>query len=109
MTKKFFKTIAMALAAVTISLPLSTQALAASHHDASPASRQNTRVEMRRDEHKAPAPAHKVELPRNEHKNVPMHAPAPAPKEKEHHSDTGNFVTGAIVGAILGAVIANNT
>lgn len=29
-------------------------------------------------------------------------------REKESHSDTGNLVTGLIIGGILGAVIANN-
>ena len=33
MTNKFFKTVALALAAITLSLPLSTEALAASHND----------------------------------------------------------------------------
>ena len=33
MTNKFFKTLALALAAITLSLPLSTEALAASHND----------------------------------------------------------------------------
>ena len=29
--------------------------------------------------------------------------------EKESHSDTGNLVTGLIIGGVVGAVIANNT
>ena len=29
--------------------------------------------------------------------------------DKESHSDTGNLVTGLIIGGVVGAVIANNT
>ena len=103
------KAIATTLAAVVLSLPISTQALAANHHDASPA-RNTTRVEMRQDAHKAPAPKQKIEIRHDEHKNVPLHAPAHHKPEKHHSSSsTGNFITGAVVGAIIGAVIANNS
>lgn len=33
----------------------------------------------------------------------------PPPKQEKHHSATGNFVTGAIIGGILGAIIAKNS
>lgn len=34
---------------------------------------------------------------------------APRRVERESHSDTGNLVTGLIIGGVLGAVIANNS
>lgn len=93
MTKQFTKTIAMALAAITLSLPLSTQALASSHND----NHYNPghKVEWRHDQHKAKPQIHRY--------------PAHHEKQEEHHSATGNFVTGAIIGGILGAIIAKNT
>ena len=40
-----------------------------------------------------------------------MSEPSRGPRfeDREHHSDTGNLVTGLIIGGILGAVIANNS
>lgn len=39
---------------------------------------------------------------------VVYHKPAPHRHERESHSDTGNLVTGLIIGGVLGAIIANN-
>lgn len=39
---------------------------------------------------------------------VVYHRPAPVRHERESHSDTGNLVTGLIIGGVLGAIIANN-
>ena len=103
MKKQITKSIAMALAAITISLPFSSQALAAPHHEAHPAP--HHKMEQR---HIPKHEAHPVVHRDPEHKQ-PYHAPAPAPCEKKHHSGTGNFVTGAIVGGILGAILAKNT
>lgn len=95
MTKQFTKSIALALATITISLPFGSQALAASHNDS----------------HKNPP--QKVEWRHDRHKEVPMQhrhpVHRPEPKQEKHHSATGNFVTGAIVGGILGAILAKNT
>lgn len=139
MTNKLYKTIALALTAVTLSLPISTQALAASHNDGPKAP---TKVEQRQDikkpaatpkqevKHNSPAPKHEVKhnspAPKHEVKKpapAPKHEvkkPAPAPKHQakhtsskstkteESHSDTGNLITGGIIGLVLGAIIANN-
>lgn len=134
MMNKLFKSVAIALAAVTFSLPLSGTALAAAsngHRNAKPASSQRV---MQRTSQKAPT-MHKAPIrtssvrkaPAIGHKGPVVHRSAPRPVVHRgpavihrapahhdhgyyhHHSSTGNFVTGAIIGAILGAVIANNT
>ena len=101
MKKQITKSIAMALAAITLSLPFSTEALAASHQD------------------NHPNPPHKMEMRHNQYSNqyrnhrpaerVEHRAPAIPHKQEKQHSATGNFVTGAIIGGILGAIIAKNT
>lgn len=136
MTNKLLKSVAMALAAITFSLPFGTQALAASHHDASQ-SRPKQKVEQRHDQHRTQSQAHKQnqgqmhKAPAHQahpnmhrapahnshpvvhrapaHRNHPNYRPAHYPYERSHHSATGNFVTGAIIGAIIGAVVANNS
>jgi hypothetical protein len=59
--------------------------------------RQEQRPEMRRDN---PAP---------ERRREPERRPMVRRTDYESHSDTGNLVTGLIIGGILGAVIANNS
>jgi len=56
--------------------------------------RENRRIEEhRRDEHR------RDEHRRDEHRRH---------RDHESHSDTGNLVTGLIIGGVVGAVIANN-
>lgn len=139
MTNKFFKTVALALAALTLSLPLSTEALAASHNDGKAAHKVEYRHDNH-DSHRQPPKAHNNKhtvvvhknnshppIHRDKHREPPRkvvvhhrpehrpeyrparHEYRPAPPPKKHHSATGNFVTGAIVGAVIGAIVANNT
>ena len=132
MTNKFFKTVALALAAITLSLPLSTEALAASHNDGKAAHKVEYRHDNR-DSHRQPPKAHNNKhtvvvhknnphppIHRDKHREPPRkvvvhHRPEqrteyrPAPPPKKHHSAADNAVTGAIVGAVIGAIVANNT
>ena len=105
MRSQITKSIAMALAAISISLPFSTQALAASHQENHP--NPGHKVEWRHDQHRD----YQHDQYRQHHDQRMQHRyPAPPPQQEEkHHSRTGNFVTGAIIGGILGAIIAKNT
>ena len=63
--------------------------------------RQNNRPENRRDnDRNRPAP---------QRMSAPRRDAGPRYEDREHHSDTGNLVTGLIIGGVLGAIIANNT
>jgi hypothetical protein len=42
------------------------------------------------------------------HHRAPQHEPNHR-HEEESHSDTGNLVTGLIIGGVIGAVVANNS
>lgn len=88
MTKKLIKTIAMALAAVSISLPLSSSALAASHNHVNPPHK----TEWRNPHHKTVRVVHRHEVYKH-----------------DNHRSSDNFVAGAIIGAVVGAIIANNS
>lgn len=104
MTKQISKSIAMALAAITLSLPFSTQALAASHQSNHP--NPGHKVEWRHDQHRD----QHHEYRQHQAQQMQHRHPAPPPKQEEkHHSRTGNLVTGVIIGGILGAIIAKNT
>lgn len=102
------KTVAIALATMFLSLPFAEIASAAPKHEAPP-HRHEQRVEHNRPkvhhkEHAKHPTVHKA--PHHKHKVV-VHRPAPPPK---HHKkdNSGKVVGGIILGAILGAVIANN-
>ena len=99
------KTVAIALASMFLSLPFADIAAAAPRHE-SPPPRHEQRVEHHRPKvhHKEHA-KHKV----HHHKQkVVVHRPAP-PTPRHHKKDnSGKVVGGIILGAILGAVIANN-
>ncbi len=62
---------------------------------------QNKKPQMRKDDRRpAPAPVSHTSYRR----------PAPRDyRDHESHSDTGNLVTGLIIGGVLGAIIANNS
>jgi len=130
MMNKLFKSVALALAAITLSLPLSTQAFAAGRHDG-PAHNQIERRDNHRPQpiqaHRPNANQHRVIPARDTHKTPPrviVHRDAPryehvrpvrhegyrpAPPDRRHNSKTDKFVTGAIIGAVIGAIIANNS
>ena len=108
------KTVAIALATMFLSLPFADVAAAAPKHEGRPP-RQEQRVEPKHDRvhHREHARHDKKDRHHVEHKaprhkdKVVVHRPAPPPK---HHKkdNSGKVVGGIILGAILGAVIANN-
>jgi ABC-type Zn2+ transport system substrate-binding protein/surface adhesin len=73
------------------SLPIIAEA-SPYHHD-----REEQRIEHQREEHRIAE--HRRHDRREEHRRHNDH---------ESHSDTGNLVTGLIIGGVVGAVIANN-
>ena len=104
------KSIAIALATMFLSLPFANIAAAAPRHEGQPP-RHEQRVELKHDKvhrpqhhkkdnhhvmHKAPLHNYKV-----------VHRTAPPPKHHKKDNDS-KVVGGIILGAILGAVIANN-
>ena len=105
------KTIAIALAPVFFSLPFADIASAAPRHEGQP-SRHEQRVELKYDKVHHPQP-HKKDNHRVEHKaphhkdKVVVHRPAPPPKHHKKDNDS-KVVGGIILGAILGAIVANN-
>ena len=105
------KTIAIALATVFFSLPFADVASAAPRHEGQP-SRHEQRVELKHDKVHHPQP-HKKDNHRVEHKaphhkdKVVVHRPAPPPKNHKKDNDS-KVVGGIILGAILGAIVANN-
>ena len=129
MIKSLKKTCAAALAALVMSLPMASQALAAPVDMVGLP--QQAKVELksnngahRNEVHRSSSNNHRNEVHRtssNNHRNE-VHRPAhhpnvrphhnPPPRRDgyrdHHHSGTGNFITGAIIGAVIGAVIANN-
>lgn len=107
----FKKTIAIALATMFLSLPFANIAVAAPKHEGQPP-RHEQRVELKHDKVHRPEPhkkdKHHVEHRAPHHKDkVVVHRPAPPPKHHER-DNSGKVVGGIILGAILGAVIANN-
>ena len=105
------KTIAIALATVFFSLPFADIASAAPKHEAPP-SRHEQRVDMKHDKVHRPQPPkkdrHHVEHRAPHHKDkVVVHRPAPPPNHHKKDNDS-KVVGGIILGAILGAIVANN-
>ena len=105
------KTIAIALATMFLSLPFADIAAAAPKHEGQPP-RHEQRVEIKHDKvHHSQSPKkdkhHAVHKAPHHKDKVVVHRPAPPPK---HHKkdNSGKVVGGIILGAILGAVIANN-
>lgn len=101
------KTIALVLATFIFSLPLTSIAAAKDRHDAPPPPRQEERHD--RPERKDP-PKPPKEEPRHDRDDRRHDAPPP-PRDREDHDkdDNGNAVTGFIIGAAVGAIVAKNT
>ena len=72
--------------------------------EASPRHPQNRQEEIQR-EHNYEMIKHRKEAERRAY----YHRPIPQRYNTESHSDTGNLVTGLIIGGIIGAVVANNS
>lgn len=127
LNKMMKRTIALALAAVTFGLPLlSNDTLAASHDDKKPAHKVDRRMDQKAPQYhkvdskdhykhndKHNGPQHKIHKTSNNHKtekvivihdNQPKHHPVP---KHNNHSSNEKLATGLVIGAILGAVIAN--
>lgn len=132
MLKNSKKIMAIALAALFLSTPLMSTASAAAPDFAAP-----MQLELRSNHHSGPshskAPSHSVR-PSNGHKS-PSHSvrpaprpqpvyhhnrnnhvnhrqpPPPPPRRDKHHHSSGNdkLIGGLLVGAVIGAVIANNS
>ncbi|MBR5790118.1 MAG: hypothetical protein IKY40_00035 [Phascolarctobacterium sp.] len=105
------KTIAIALATVFFSLPFADIASAAPRHEGQPP-RHEQRVELKHDKVHHPQPRkkdnHRVEHKVPHHKDkVVVHRPAPPPHHHKKDNDS-KVVGGIILGAILGAIVANN-
>lgn len=79
--------------------------------EASPRYPQNRQEEIQR-QHNYQMIKHRREVERR-HQEDERHAyhrrPIPQRHDTESHSDTGNLVTGLIIGGIIGAVVANNS
>ncbi len=105
------KTIAIALATMFLSLPFADIAVAAPKHEGQPP-RHEQRVDFKHDKVHHPESSkkdkHHIEHKAPHHKDkVVVHRPAPPPKYHKRDNDS-KVVGGIILGAILGAVIANN-
>ena len=105
------KTIAIALATVFFSLPFADIASAAPRHEGQPP-RHEQRVELKHNKVHHPQPHkkdnHRVEQKAPHHKDkVVVYRPAPPPKHHKKDNDS-KVVGGIILGAILGAIVANN-
>ena len=119
MLKNSKKVLAIALAAMFLSTPLASTASAAAPDFASP-----MQLELRSNHHSSPshskAPSHSVrpaprpQPMRYDHGKRKGHRQPPPPpprREAHHHHSSGNdkLIGGLIAGAVIGAVIANNT
>lgn len=108
------KVLAIAIAALFLSTPLVSTASAAAPDFGSP-----QQIELRSSHHQGPSrgPSHSVH-----HARGPRHAshnrghhyghrrPAPPPSHhKHHHHHNDKLIGGLIAGAVIGAVIANNS
>lgn len=105
------KTIAIALATMFLSLPFADIAAAAPKHEGQPP-RHEQRVDFKHDKVHHPESSkkdkHHIEHKAPHHKDkVVVHRPAPPPNHHKRDNDS-KVVGGIILGAILGAVIANN-
>ena len=105
------KSIAIALATMFLSLPFADIAAADPRHEGQPP-RHEQRVELKHDKVHHPQP-HKKDNHRVEHKaphhkdKVVVHRPVPPPQHHKKDNDS-KVVGGIILGAILGAIVANN-
>ncbi len=90
--KMFQKTIAATLAAVFLTLPLANLAAADERHAPPPPPKHEDRYDRDKDKHHNPPPP-----------------PKPKEKEDKDKDDNGNAVTGFIIGAAVGAIVAKNT
>ena len=130
MLKNSKKVLAIAMASLFLSTPLASTASAATPDFSSP-----MQLELRSNHHNPPshgrapshsishskghkAPSHKVHhapKPRPVHHKSNRHVghrPPPPPRHSSHHhhhSNDDKLIGGLIAGAIIGAVIANNT
>lgn len=110
------KVLAIALAALFLSTPLVSTASAAASDFVSP-----KQIELRSNHHNPPgshrAPSHSVRhAPAPRHashdrgRHYGHHKPAPPPRHhKHHHHHNDKLIGGLIAGAVIGAVIANNS
>lgn len=111
------KSLAIALATIFFSMPLANVASAAPRHEGQPP-RQEQRDNRKHDSkihHRAErhdkhhkAPKHEIKHDKHHRDKVVVHRPAPPPPRHKHKDNSGKVVGGIILGAILGAVIANN-
>jgi len=78
--------------------------------EASPQHPENRQEEMNR-QHKNEMIQHrKDEQRRHQQEERHAHYRGPGPeRHEESHSDTGNLVTGLIIGGVIGAIVANNS
>lgn len=104
------KTIALILATFIFSLPLSSIAAAKAKNDAPPPPPRQEERHDRRPERKDP-PKPPKEEPRHNRDDRRHDAPPPPPRDHDEHDkdDNGNAVTGFIIGAAVGAIVAKNT
>ncbi len=103
------KTIALVLATFIFSLPLTSIAAAKAKNDApAPPPRQEERHDRRPEKKDPPKPP--KEEPRRDRDDRRHDAPPP-PHDRDDHDkdDNGNAVTGFIIGAAVGAIVAKNT
>ena len=79
--------------------------------EASPRHPQNRQEEIQR-QHNYEMIKHRREVERRhqeDERRAYHRRPIPQRHDTESHSDTGNLVTGLIIGGIIGAVVANNS
>ncbi|MDO4179213.1 MAG: hypothetical protein Q4D21_08505 [Phascolarctobacterium sp.] len=121
LNKMMKRTIALVLAAVTFGLPLMTNdALAASRNDQKPAQKVERRVDQKapqkqkvekrdnhRDNDKRNDVKHDNRRDNDRHQPQQKVVYKPAPSHHDHSSSNEKLATGLVIGAILGAVIAN--
>ncbi len=101
------KTIALVLATFIFSLPLTSIAAAKDKHDPQPPPRQEERHDKRPEKKDPPKPP--KEEPRHDRDDKRHDPPPPRDKDDHDKDDNGNAVTGFIIGAAVGAIVAKNT
>lgn len=102
------KTIAAVLATFIFSLPLASIASADKRHDPPQPPRQEDRHDRRPEKKDPPKPP--KEEPRRDRDDKRHDNPPPRHDRDDHDKDdNGNAVTGFIIGAAVGAIVAKNT
>ena len=79
--------------------------------EASPQHPENHQEEIYR-QHKNEMFQHRKDEQRRhqqEERSAHHRGPGPERHDEESHSDTGNLVTGLIIGGVIGAIVANNS